>query len=74
MDSTVKKTIDNTNFGMLEKGINNKQRSFMFSTYEECKYYQAKYGGEISVIRQYEEKTMDYTSPVDAGIKNPDVF
>ena len=45
VDGTVKKTIANTNFGMLEKGIDKKQRSFIFSTYEECKYYQAKYGG-----------------------------
>ena len=74
VDSTVKKTVANTNFGMLEKGINKKQRSFIFSTYEECKYYQAQYGGEISVIRQYEEKTTSYNSPLDAGIKDPDIF
>ena len=48
VDSTVKKTIANTNFGMLEKGINKQQRSFIFSTYEECKFYQAEYGGERS--------------------------
>ena len=68
VDNTVKKTIANTNFGMLAKGINKKQRSFIFSTYEECKFYQAKYGGEISVVRQFEEKTSDYTSPLGAGI------
>ena len=49
VDGAVKKTFANTNFGMLEKGINKKQRSFIFSTYEECKFYQAKYGGEISL-------------------------
>ena len=69
VDGTVKKTVANTNFGMLEKGINKKQRSFIFSTYEECKYYQAQYGGEISVIRQYEQKTTSYNSPLDAGIQ-----
>ena len=37
VDGTVKKTIANRNFGMLEKGINKKQRSFISFTYEECK-------------------------------------
>ena len=55
-DNMIKKTVANTNFGMLEKGINKSQRSFIFTTYEECKYYQAQYGGEISVIKQHEEK------------------
>ena len=32
VDNSVKKTIANTNFGMLEKGINRKQKSFHFST------------------------------------------
>ena len=44
-DNTIKKTVANTNFGMLEKGINKSQRSFIFTTYEECKYCQAQYGG-----------------------------
>ena len=61
VDNSVKKTIANTNFGMLEKGINRKQKSFLFSTYEECKYYQVQYGGHITVIKQYEEKATDYT-------------
>ena len=44
-DNMIKKTVANTNFGMLAKGTNKSQRSFIFTTYEECKYYQAQYGG-----------------------------
>ena len=68
------RTIANTNFGMLEKGINRKQKLFLFFTREECKYYQVQYGGDITVIKQYEEKATDYTNPLDKGIKEPDVF
>ena len=44
-DNMTKKTVANTNFGMLEKGIDKIQRSFIVTTYEECKYYQAQFGG-----------------------------
>ena len=44
-DNMIKKTIANTNVGMSEKGINKSQRSFIFTTCKECKYYQAQYGG-----------------------------
>ena len=67
-DSIIKKTIANTTFGKLEKGINKCQRSFLFSSYSECKYYQALYGGEITVLRQYVEKETYYIDPLDRGI------
>ena len=34
-DTIIKKTVANTCFGKLEKGISKKQRSFLFSSYEE---------------------------------------
>jgi hypothetical protein len=43
-DSTIKKTIASTTFGKLEKGINKRQRSFLFSSYSEYKYFQASTG------------------------------
>ena len=64
-DSIIKKTIANTTFGKLEKGINKRQRSFLFSSYSECKYYQAQYGGDITVLRQYEERETFYIDLLD---------
>ena len=73
-DNLVKKTVANTNFGMLEKGISQSQRSFLCTTYDECKYYQAQYGGEVSVVRQYKEKQSYYNSPLDSGVKDADLL
>jgi len=52
-DARLKKTIANCNFGMLEKQINKTVRSKIFDTYEDAKWFQAKYGGSISIIKQY---------------------
>ncbi|MFM7978330.1 MAG: hypothetical protein ACKPKO_03360, partial [Candidatus Fonsibacter sp.] len=39
--------IANCNYGMMEKQINRTQKSKLFDTYEEAKFYHIKYGGAI---------------------------
>ena len=55
-DQVLKKTIANCNYGMLEKQFNRTQKSKLFDTYEDAKFFQSKYGGSITFIKQYEEK------------------
>ncbi|MFM7987280.1 MAG: hypothetical protein ACKPKO_49000, partial [Candidatus Fonsibacter sp.] len=43
-DAVLKKTIANCNYGMLEKQINRTQKSNIFDTYEDAKFFQLKYG------------------------------
>ena len=45
-DAVLKKTIANCNYGMLEKQINRTQKSQIFDTYEDAKFFQLKYGGQ----------------------------
>ena len=40
---------------MLEKCYNKKSVGFLFQDYEECKYYQAQYGGSIHSIQKIED-------------------
>ena len=40
---------------MLEKQINRTQKSKIFDAYEDAKFFQLKYGGNITFIKQYEE-------------------
>ena len=67
-DKHYKKQIANTIYGLLEMHINKNSKSFIFDTYNDCKYYQAKYGGIIHQIQQYEERRYEYVSPLDEGI------
>ena len=68
-DAALKKIIANTNFGMLEKQFNKNVKSTLFDTYEDAKWFQIKYGGTITLIRQYEVKqSWKYVSPLDKGI------
>ena len=55
-DQVLKKTIANCNYGMLEKQINRTRKSKLFDTYEDAKFFQTQYGGEITFIKQYEVK------------------
>jgi hypothetical protein len=55
-DAKLKKTIANCNFGMLEKQVNKTVRVKIFDSYEDAKWFQMKYGGSISFMKQYEEK------------------
>ena len=68
-DAKLKKTIANCNFGMLEKQINKTVKSKLFDTYEDAKWFQTKYGGTISFMKQYEEKhEWKYVNPLDKGV------
>ncbi|MFM7984865.1 MAG: hypothetical protein ACKPKO_36650, partial [Candidatus Fonsibacter sp.] len=68
-DAVLKKTIANCNYGVLEKQINRTQKSNIFDTYEDAKFFQLKYGGDINFIKQYEERSEWKTeSPLDQGI------
>ena len=69
-DMLLKKQIANTGYGMLEKGINKHQKSYLFDTYADAKHYQIKYGGTINFINQYEEKESYYINPLDIGIED----
>ena len=56
-DHILKKTIANCSYGMLEKQVNKKVKSKIFDTYEDAKFFQIKYGGDITFIKQYEQTT-----------------
>ena len=56
-DGVLKKTIANCNYGMLEKQIIRTQKSKIFDTYEDAKFFQTKYGGNITFTKQYEERS-----------------
>ena len=42
---------------MLEKGINKKVRSFIYTTSEEAEYYRSFVGGHIITLQTIEQKT-----------------
>jgi hypothetical protein len=42
---------------MLDKQINRTQKSKTLDTYEDAKFFQIKYGGDITFIKQYEERS-----------------
>ena len=55
---------------MLEKQINQSQKSNIFDTYEDAKFFQLKYGGNVTFIQQYEERSEWKTeSPLDQGVE-----
>ena len=54
-DVVMKQASANCNYGMLEKQINRTQKSKTFDAYEDAKFFQIKYGGSITFIKQYEE-------------------
>ena len=56
-DQVLKKTIANCNYGMMEKQFNRTQKSKIFDTYEDAKSFQLKYGGNITFIKQHEERS-----------------
>ena len=57
---------------MLEKGVNKHQRTYLFETQEEAQYYQARYGGHISIIRKLEEAKTIMPDPLDQGVISQD--
>jgi hypothetical protein len=54
-DVYIKKLIANVNIGMLEKCSNKKSVGYLFHNLDECKYYQAQYGGAIHSIQKIED-------------------
>jgi hypothetical protein len=54
-DKMLKKQVANTNFGLLEH-VNRNHTSYIFCDCGEAKFYQARYGGTINYVKQYEER------------------
>ena len=56
---------------MLEKHINRTPKSKIFDTYTDAKFFQLKYGGTITFIKQYEE-TSEWRAAnhLDQGVKS----
>ena len=51
--------------------INKNHKSYIFETYAEAKFYQARYGGTINYTPQHEERRREETSeanPLDNGL------
>ena len=58
---------------MLEKQFNRTQKSKLFDTYEDAKFFQTKYGGDITFIKQYEDRQEWKVDPLDKGVKGAEV-
>ena len=56
-DQVLKNTMANCSYGLLEKQINRTQKSKLFDTYAEAKIFQIKYGGTITFIKQYVDRS-----------------
>jgi hypothetical protein len=54
-DVYIKKLVANVNIGLLEKCYNRKSVGYLFSSYDECKFHQAQYGGSIHTIQKIED-------------------
>ena len=73
-DQSLKKTIANCSYGMLEKQLNKKVKSKIFDTYEDAKFFQVKYGGDITFIKQYEQTTTyKEVSILDKGVEEAEM-
>ena len=51
-DIYIKNLIANVNIGLLEKCYNKKSVGYLYKDYDECKHYQAQFGGSIHNIQQ----------------------
>ena len=58
-DQLLKKTVVNVSFGVMEKQTNKAQKSKLFDSFEEAKFYDEKFGGTINFINQYKEIETD---------------
>ena len=68
-DKGIKKLIANVNFGLLEKSDNKVQKSKIYETLDEAKYFQEQFGGNIAILRKiHEEFEID---DHDVGTDNP---
>ena len=67
----ISKIISNVNYGLLEKGRNKVQKSFIFESLEELQHYKAKYGGNISILQKHK---IDLTNLDDDDTDNEDNY
>ena len=63
-----KKTIANTVIGLLGKSINKNTKSKIFTDLATATHYQAKYGGDITEMKQYQDTTTQFINPLEHGI------
>ena len=70
-DTYLRKLIANVNFGLLEKGTNKAQISYIFDSLNEAQHYQALYGGKIAILRKQELTFIDEEDPLWFGFANP---
>jgi hypothetical protein len=61
----LQKTVANTVIGLLEKTINKNTKSKIFTDLSTARYYQVKYGGDITEIKQFEQFKTQSVSPLD---------
>jgi hypothetical protein len=61
----LQKTTANTVIGLLEKTINKNTKSKVFTDLSTARYYQVKYGGDITDIKQCEQFQSQSESPLD---------
>ncbi|MFM7978197.1 MAG: hypothetical protein ACKPKO_02685 [Candidatus Fonsibacter sp.] len=55
---------------MLEKQINRTQKSNIFDNYEGAKFFHLKYGGDVTFIKQYKERSERRAeSPLNQGVE-----
>ena len=77
-DNTIKKTLANIAFGLLERSYNRKSVSRMFDGIKEALYRQKKYGGKIYVMdevemeirREWKTLNVDFDDEYDCRIEN----
>ena len=56
----------------MKKGVHKNQRTYLFETQDEAQYYQARYGGQTSIIRKLEEAKTIMPDPLDQGVISQD--
>ena len=59
---------------MLGKSINQHTKSKIFTDLATAKHYQAKYGGDVTEMKQYQDTTAQTINQLDHGIDNPIYF
>jgi hypothetical protein len=68
MDKYCKKLAANMNCGLLEKSANKVHKSKVFNSLGEARYHQAIYGGKISILKKFQEQTVEEIHPLDFGL------
>ena len=66
----LQETIANTAIGLLGKSINKSTKSKIFTDLATAEHYQAKYGGDIPGMKQYQDTATQTIHALDSGIDN----